>query len=57
MHLLLYSSMNDNLIKDYCEKNKEWLRELSISGEPVIRAIALAILKRGGSDEVDQYEK
>ena len=45
--------MKNNSISDYYEKNKTWLRELSISGEPIIRAIALAILKRGGSDEVD----
>ena len=45
--------MTDKLIEDYYEKNKEWLRELSVSGDPIVKAIALTILKRGAPHELD----
>lgn len=49
--------MSENYVKEYYEKNKEWLRELSLSAEPIVRAIALTILKRGAPNGLEQSEK
>jgi len=35
-------------IKEYYKENKEWLQKLAQSGDPVIRAMALAVLEVGG---------
>jgi hypothetical protein len=46
--------MNKNEIKNYAQENKNWLEELAISGNRVVRAMALAVLKvAGDSDELD----
>ena len=45
--------MNKDYVEEYYEKNKEWLRELSVSGDPIVKAIALTILKRGAPHELD----
>lgn len=43
--------MKNEFIEEYYEKNKEWLRDCAISGDPVVRAMALVILKRGAPNE------
>lgn len=49
------NSINQNMkhdsIREYYEKNKDWLQDLAISGDPVVRAMALVILKRGAPEE------
>ena len=35
-------------VKEYYKENKEWLQKLAQSGDPVIRAMALAVLEVGG---------
>ena len=46
--------MNNVDIKKYTQENKNWLEELAISGNRVVRAMALAVLKvAGDSDELD----
>lgn len=40
-------------VREYYQENKDWIREIAQCGDPVVRAIALAILKRGASDELD----
>lgn len=50
--------MEKNTIEKYATQNKDWLEELAISGDRVVRAMALAVLKvAGDSDESDHYEK
>ncbi|MGD2248795.1 MAG: hypothetical protein PVF58_10360 [Candidatus Methanofastidiosia archaeon] len=51
--------MDNNNIKKYVSENRQWLEELAISGDRVVRAMALAVLKVASdsdSDELDQYE-
>jgi len=46
--------METNSIKEYASENRNWLEELAISGNRVVRAMALAVLKAAGdSDELD----
>ncbi len=40
-------------LKEYYENNKEKLRRLAKHGEPTVRAMALAVLKRAGDPEVN----
>ena len=50
--------MTSDPVHEYVSRNKKWLEGLAISGNRVVRAMALAVLKVGGdSDEVDQNEK
>ncbi len=34
-------------VREYCESNRKWLQKLAQSGDPVVRAMALAILELG----------
>lgn len=43
----------NNIIDQYYQKNREWIEKLALSGDPLIRTIALAILELGG--ERDEY--
>ncbi len=38
-------------IKKYYEENKEWLQKLAQSGDPIVRAMALAVLEVGGNKD------
>ena len=44
-------------LQDYYEKNKEWLRELALYGEPIPRAMALVILKEGSRMRNDEEKR
>lgn len=48
--------MKNDSIEEYYEKNKDWLRDLAISGDPVVRAMALVILKRGAPQDYRRGE-
>jgi len=43
-------------LQDYYEKNKEWLRELALCGDPVVRSMALVILNEG-SEKYDEKQR
>ena len=46
--------MKSTSIREYEQMNREWLEELAVSGNRIVRAMALAILKvAGDSDELD----
>jgi hypothetical protein len=50
--------MQKKVIEEYAAQNKDWLEELAISGDRVVRAMALAVLKvAGDSDEPNHHEK
>ena len=41
-------------LQDFYEENKAWLREIALCGDPVVRSMALVVLKeasRKGDDE------
>ena len=41
-------------LQDFYEKNKEWIQGLALCGDPVVRSMALVVLKEGsrkGDDE------
>lgn len=44
-------------LKEYYRNNKEKLRRLAKHGEPTIRAMALAILKRAGDQEYERQKE
>lgn len=48
-YIFQYKIMNDVNIQKYVSERKEWLEELAISGNRVVRAIALAVLKVAGN--------
>ena len=35
-------------VKEYYKENKEWLQKIAQSGDPIVRAMALAVLEVGG---------
>ena len=43
-------------IREYYEKNKEWLQQVALSGDIVVRSMALAILSVG-ADRKAEYEE
>ena len=45
------TSNKKDIIKEYYIANKDWLQKLAQSGDPVIRAMALAILEEGGTSD------
>jgi hypothetical protein len=50
--------MQKNIVEKYANQNKDWLEELAISGDRVVRAMALAVLKAANdSDESNHHEK
>lgn len=49
--------MNNDKVKEYYENNKEKLRKLAQHGEPTVRAMALAVLKRAGDQEVEDLDQ
>ena len=38
-------------IREYYEKNKEWLQKIAQSGDIVVRSMALAVLELGSDPE------
>lgn len=44
---------NSKDLEEYYEQNKEKLRKLARHGEPTIRAMALAVMKRAGGKKSD----
>lgn len=42
-------------IKEYYERNKDWLQKLAQSGDTIVRAMALVILKEGGEQSSNSY--
>jgi len=51
------TSERESIIREYYQGNKDWIREIAQCGDPIVRAVALAILKRGASDELEQSKK
>lgn len=46
--------MSKSNLKKYVHENKKWLEELAISGNRVVRAMALSVLKAAGdSNELE----
>ena len=42
--------MNDQQkkkLQEFYEENKEWLQEVALCGDPVVRSMALVVLKEG----------
>ena len=44
-------------LQDYYEKNKEWLEEIALCGDPVVRSMALVILNEGSRMQNDEEKK
>ena len=38
-------------IREYYQENKEWLQKIAQSGDPIVRAMALAVLEVGGEPD------
>lgn len=46
--------MNETNLQKYVQEHKKWLEELAISGNRVVRAMALSVLKAAGdSNELE----
>ena len=41
----------DDIIKEYYQKNKDWLQKIALSGDPIVRAMALAVLEAGAEPD------
>lgn len=41
-------------LQDFYEKNKEWLEEIALCGDPVVRSMALVVLKEGSRMRNDE---
>ena len=41
----------NRLVKEYYEKNRDWLQKLAISGDPIVRAMAMAVLEAGAEPD------
>lgn len=41
------------IIKEYYKENKEWLQKIAQSGDPIVRAMALAVLEVGGPSNIE----
>jgi len=44
-------------IREYYRENKIWLRKIAQSGDPIVRAMALAILEVGAERREDVKER
>lgn len=40
-----------HVIRDLRQKNKEWLQKIALSGDPIVRAMALAVLEAGAEPD------
>ena len=51
--MILYGGdvLGNESIKEYYEKNKEWLQKIAQSSDIVVRSMALAILELGADPE------
>jgi hypothetical protein len=43
-------------VREYYEKNKEWLHKIALSGDIVVRSMALAILSVGADRKAEPEE-
>ena len=41
-------------LQDFYEENKAWLQEIALCGDPVVRSMALVVLKEGSRKEDDE---
>jgi len=43
-------------LQDFYEENKAWLEEIALCGDPVVRSMALVVLKEG-SEKHDEKQR
>ena len=46
-------SYRKSRVEKYYQENKEWIQKIAQSGDPIVRAMALAILEVGGKENGD----